>query len=41
MHMIVSVKILLLICGNFSTFSFIKLLPNYDHNEETHLRHCS
>lgn len=38
---IISVKILLLICGNSSTFSFIKLLPGSDHSEETQLRHSS
>lgn len=38
MHAIISVKILLLICGNSSTFSFIKLSPDPDHNEETQLR---
>lgn len=41
MHAIISVKILLLIFGNSSTFSFIKLLPNSDHNEETQLRRSS
>lgn len=41
MHAIISAKIPLLICGNFSTFGFIKLLPNSDHNEETQLRHSS
>lgn len=40
-HAILSVKILLLICGNSSTFSFIKLLPDYYHNEETQLGYCS
>lgn len=38
MHAIVSIKILLLICGNPSTFSFIKFLPDFDYNKETQLR---